>query len=184
MKHLLFGLIVFYFSATTAVAYSGSVTLSLLAEEEVLGVGETTNIHIFLDSTDLLIDVDEAVQTLSAKILFPSDALEVVGVVDFSASAFATPYVNDLDNDAGFIEMVRARDTSEELLALETIGTFQVRVKDGAAGEQSLSFEGGANSVLLNNILNSDVLGAATGTMITVSEEDPPSPPPPAMMRR
>lgn len=160
----------------TVIAATGKANLALVVADNTLAVGEQTTATLTLNTSALVLNGSEDIGTISIFLDFPADRLEVVGNINFTNSAFPTPYVGTVNNTEGTIEIVRARDQSHPLAQVAEIGSITFRVKNTApAGNAEISFSPGLNNVLLNDPANTDVVGALTGGMIIVSGSATPT---------
>ncbi len=157
-------------SFLVANAASGDADLSISLSESDLSPGDETIATIRLDSSELILAGDEEISTASVYLQFPPTKLEVVGAIDFSATAFPMPYVGRVDNEAGEVEIIRARDPDTAFAENAVIASITFRaVADSPEGDADIEFVSGLNNILLNDIANTDVVGALSGNTIVVS---------------
>lgn len=151
-------------------AYTGDARLYLTTDGEgTLAPGEEKEITIRLDTTNLDLDSGENIQTVGTYLSFPNNLVEVIGDLNFSGSAFSSPFKGTYDNSNGSIDIVRTRDANTNLSENALIGTFTIRAKSDASDSVAeIRYVSGQNTVLLNDIDSSNVLTSWEGMDITI----------------
>ncbi|QQS58661.1 hypothetical protein IPN35_03600 [Candidatus Peregrinibacteria bacterium] len=157
-----------FFITENVQAYEGGGTFSAVLSKNTFSQGEEGTADIFLDTSGLLLGSNEHLETIGVSLLFSPDILEVTEL-GFSGSAFPTPYLSDFDNSAGRISFVRAK-SDDPISELAFIGSISFRVKEDAQnGSASFLFRPGENSVLLDDVSNSDILQSSSDGIFEVS---------------
>lgn len=152
---IVLALSVFFFG--NAQAYEGGGILSIVPSKESYQPGEAGTADIFLNTSGLLLENNEHIETIGISLLFSPEVVDVIGL-GFSGSAFPTPYLSDFDNDSGTISFVRAK-SDDPIPESAFVGNIAFRVRDDAPnGATSFVFRPGENSILLDDVYNSDIL--------------------------
>lgn len=139
-----------------------AATLTLIPEQQAVGVNELTTMQLWLDpGEDLVVGTDIFLK-------YDPLTLEVVSVG--STGALPNMPANQIDNTAGILKVSLANPFGQYLTSAESIAKLTLRTKAQAA-QTALSFDYTPGSTKDTNVVvagGTDVLTAATGTRLTV----------------